>query len=338
MGRVTLFAAAAVVVLTVSIAAVVLLPGALADRSGDGPPARLGIVETTLSASTVTGETATLGVQTALEHSGGPAENVTVIYRAIDTETGLLETTDSRELGTISEAGEVTASGNLTVEREGGYRIETRLYQDGRRTDGGRTTVSGVGTLKPAYASSLARFHRFEGLGNLRPIQYTVRAVRDERVTVEVASFVTNTGDEPADDLRIVIQARQADSNVVADRGEVTVSGIESGRTVTPSTTLTVPDEYNYFLDALLYRNGVIVDTSQSAANLRPTEVITPNQTRREIGLQVEDFERDRNGGPARQTAAPDTVASSQPGFGLSVTISAIVLGLGAGVARRWSS
>lgn len=337
MPRDGLFVAAAVVVLAVSIAAAVLVPGVLADRSREERPARLRIVETTLSAETVTGETATLDVRTALEHEGGTSSNVTVVYRAIDSDTGLLETTTRRELGTLSTAGEVTASGNLTVEREGGYRIETRVYRDGRRVEGGRTSVSGVGTLEPAYASSRARFHRFEGLGTLRPLQYTVREVQDGRVTIEVTAFLTNTGDEPAADLRIAVQARQADSNVVADRGTVTVSGIEPGRTATPSTTLTVPDEYNYYLDGLLYRDGVIVDTTQSAANLRPTEVIHPNQTRREIGLQVEDFERDGAAGRPEQTPPPEPVESSEPGFGVMVAVVAILLFIGAGLVRRWS-
>lgn len=337
MARNALFAGVAVIVVAVSIAAAVLIPGALAEREPDEPPARLEIAETTLSAGAVTGETVTLGVQTAIEHEGGPAPNVTVVYRAIDRETGLLATTDRLDLGTVSQDGETTVGGNLTVERAGGYRIETRLYQDGHRIDGGRTTVSGVGTLQPAYAISAAEFHRFEGLATLQPVQYTVRDVRNGRVTIEVTSFVTNTGDDPADDVRIVVQARQADSNVIADRGSVAVSGIAPGRTVTPATSLTVPDEYNYYLDALLYRDGVIVDTAQSVANLRPTESISANQTRREIGLQVEDFERDR-AGPPRRTETAQEAGAAGPGFGIPAAVAALAVLLTAGLVRRWSA
>jgi PGF-CTERM protein len=104
---------------------------------------------------------------------------------------------------------------------------------------------------------------------------------------------------------------------------------------VRPATTLTVPAEYNYYLDAVLWKDGTIVASTRAAANLDPTETISVNQTRRDVGLQVEDFQRgsgDDGDGP-RPTETPGSGASG-PGFGVPAALAALLLGLLA-LARR---
>lgn len=333
MARETLLVAGAVAVFGATVLLAIVVPGSLAQPGEDVRSSRLSIADTTLAAGDVRGETATLGVTTYLKHDGGPAENVTVVYRAVDTDTGLVARTVRRQVGTVTTEGELTVRTNLSVERQGGYRIETLLYQDGRRIESGRTRVNGVGSLQPGYAKSPVTFHRFESL-DLPSVQYSIAEVRDNRTTLSVTTLLTNQGDGPSGELRVVVMARQADSNIVADRAAVQVSGIEAGRTATPSTELTVPSGYNYYLDALLYKDGVIVGATQSVANLHPTETISANRTRQAVGLTVEDFERDdeREGRQARQTTLQET-----PGFGVPVALAAVAVLAAAGLARRWS-
>lgn len=335
MARESLFAGGAVVVLGVTLLAAALVPGTLAEPTDDVRSSRMDIADTTLAAGAVGGESATLTVSTYLQHSGATAENVTVVYRAIDTDTGLVATTVRREVGSVSVDGELAVTANLTVERQGGYRIETLVYQDERRIETGRTTVNGVGTLQPGYARSPVKFHRFETV-DLPAVQYSIETVRDNRTTLSVTTLLTNEGDAPAGDLRVVVTARQADSNIVAARSSMRISGVEPGRTVTPSTRLTVATGYNYHLDALLYKDGVIVGTAQSAANLDPTETISTNQTRRKVGLQVEDFERSDPSGRdrGRRTATP--TQGEGPGFGVAIALVAVALFGTAVLGRRW--
>jgi PGF-CTERM protein len=238
-------------------------------------------------------------------------------------------------VGSVADEREVTARGNLTVEREGGYRIETVVYEDGRRRLTGTTEVRGVDTLTPAYAESTVRFHRFDA--DLPSVQYHVEDVDDNRTTLTVSTYLTNGGDDAAGDLRLVVQARQADSNIVADEAEVDVGAIRPGRTETPTAELTVPTGYDYYLDAVLWKDGVIVGTARSAANLDPTETIDVNATRREVGLRVGEFEPDEE--PDEDAPAPERTptpsASSGPGFGV---VAAVIALLGALAARRWSA
>jgi len=120
--------AVAVLVATALLAGVV--PGTVATPEEDVRPSRLGVVETTIAAGDVGGSTASPPVDSRLFHRGGPAENVTVHYRAVDLGTGLVATTGVVELGTVEGEHELPVPANVTVERQGGYRLTTVVYED----------------------------------------------------------------------------------------------------------------------------------------------------------------------------------------------------------------
>jgi PGF-CTERM protein len=219
---------------------------------------------------------------------------------------------------------------NLTVAREGGYRIEVLVYQDGQRVDTGGRTVSGMEALTPAYARSTVRFSE---LDTLPPIDVSVDAAGDQRTELAIATWLTNAGDDSTGDLRVGIVVRQAESNLVAARSEASVGTVEPGRTSSTEQTVSVPSEYNYYVDAIIWKDDVVVDTARTAVNLDPSERISVNETRREIEFEVSDFEREDDRPPQRTAAA--TVEEQAPGFG--VPIAAVALLAAALIARRWS-
>jgi PGF-CTERM protein len=333
-------AAGAAVVLAVTVLLAALVPGIVATpEEDDVRPSKFDVTETTISPGKIGGSTATLSVTTRLEHFGGDAENVTVLFRATDTDTGLVATTIRRDLDTVEGRREVPVTANLSVPREGGYRIDTIVYEDGRRVRTGRTTVRGVGTLGPDYAESTTDFERFDGAPASFPaVEYSVQSVEGNRTTLNVSAYLTNAGDGPAGDVRLVVTARQVDSSIVADRASTTVGTVRAGRTVTPSVELEVPSQYNYYLDAVLWRDGVIVSTARAPASLDPTESVPVNTTTREVGLRVGEFAEEGEG-PERtpQPEATGTpVGAEGPGFGIGAAAVAL---LGAGLlARRWSA
>ena len=333
--RVLLGGAAAVVV--VSAVAAVAVPGALAPTEPDEVrPALLRIADVNIAPGAVPGDVATLAVETRIEHRGGPAENVTLLVRAVGLESGLVETTEEVDVGTIRGDREVPVSTNLTVARTGGYRIETVVFEDGERRASETRAVRGIEGLQPEYARTPVEFHRFRATDQ-PVIEYAVADVADERATLRVQSYLTNTGSEPAGGLRLALTARQADSNIVADEAEVTVGEIAPGRTATPQAELVVPDGYNYYLDAVLWKDGVIVGTARSVANLDPTETLSANVTRRSVGLEVSDFEEDRERTPVREPERETAVESGgQPGFTAGVGVVALLATVL--LARRWSA
>lgn len=327
MNRETALAGGALALLAIIVVAIALAPGVMAETEepvrpsemelrSDAPPA---VVD-------VASETVTLRIDTRLVHRGGPAENVTLEVRAIDDETGLLADRVVRSVGSLTSDREARVLTNLTLDREGGYRIETILYEDGRRLESGTREISGVGSLTPAFARSSLQFQRFEGVGvDLPTITYTIDAVESGQATLGVSAAVTNTGGEPTDDVQLVLRARQADSNVVADSVTIDVDDVRPGRTVSPSAELSVPDGYDYWLDATIVDDGVVVGTAVEPANLDPEETIEANRTQREVEFDSGDFEQgtDRAEDPPAEPERTDTARG--PGFGVAVTVLAVI-------------
>lgn len=352
MNRESLLAVATLVVVlgaltTLALAGAVSDPAASETASDVKPAGHVSLTELTISADSVTGGTATLAVDTYLDHRGGPVENVTVVHRAIDTESGLVEATTEREVGRLKDKSERVVSSSIAVPREGGYEIETLVYRGGNRTESTSHTVEGVGSLTPAYADTDVEFHRFGGgsggsLADVPAIGYSIESTTDERATLAVDSYLTNTGDDPESDLELEVIARQSGSNVVADAATVDLSTIKPGKTASPTAELTVPAEYDYYLDAVLWRDGTIVGTDRSVANLGPGS-LSVNETTASGGLEVSDFA----GGPTAADDGSDGYDASDdaadgedgrgdgtPGFGIAVTAAAVLMTIA--LARRF--
>jgi hypothetical protein len=329
MERETKLLGAAGTVLVAAALFVAVAPGALADATPDPPPSELSVREQTIAAGDVTGGTATLSVRSRLSHDGGPGENVTVLVRAVDLDTDLVAAETTEEVGSVEGTREVPVVQNISVDRDGDYRIETVVYQDGERVASGAKTVRGVGGLQPAYARTGVEFHSFEGFGSgqLPPIQFSITETEGASATLNVTAYLTNTGDAANDQLKITFLARQADSNIIADRQVRQVGSIRPGRTATPSTLLTVPDDYNYKLMAIVQNDGVLIGTAQAAATLNPNRTVTVEANNSTTDtLDTSDFETDE--GVQRTESQPDerTTSSAGPGFGVGVAALAVLV------------
>ncbi len=336
MNRERALATAAAGILAVALLAATLVPGVLADPTEDRitRPGPVALNELEVAAGEVTGSTAALNVTARLEHRGNPAENVTVRFQAVDAESGLVTTTETVTVGDLRETGERAVGTTLTVEREGGYRIQTVVYRDGERVSAGTRTLQGLEALTPPYARTDVRFADTESLPALS-VSVADADAGGNRTRLGVDAALTNHGDESVSDLAVTVVLRQAESNLVAGESRVQVGGVRPGRTETVETTVTVPAGYNYYVDAVLWKNGVVVDTARDVANLDPQRRIRVNETTEEVELQVSDFERP--GGPeAEETPAARTVTGvSQPGFGAGLAV--VALGASALLARRWA-
>lgn len=167
--------------------------------------------------------------------------------------------------------------------------------------------VEGVGSLTPAYADTDVEFYRFgPGAGDVPSIGYAIASSTNDSATLAVSTYLTNGGDEAAPDLRVEFKARQSGSNVVADTETVEVGAVEPGSTARPNVRLTVPSGDDYYLDAVLWTDDTVVETIRSTATLGPGD-LTVNDTRREGGIRVSDFdETDDGSGPGRETEFED--------------------------------
>jgi PGF-CTERM protein len=324
-------------VVVVALVTAVLLPGALADPSEERPvrPGPVTIADMEIAAGDVTGDTVTLNVETRLAHRGPPARNVSLRVQAVDAESGLVETTRTVPVGDLRDEREVAVPTNLSVERAGGYRIRAVVYRDGQRIDSGSRDLRGLDALQPPYARSGVRFASADAL---TPVSFAIADAGPDRTTLDLQLALTNAGDDQPEDLRVSVALRQADSNIVANRTSVSVGSIRPGRTATVETRLTVPAGYNYYIDAVLWKDDVVIDSARGAANLDPSETISVNETRREVELEVGDFTRGDGdaGDRPRPEATGIPTSGGGPGFGVGVTVvSALVAA--ALFGRRWT-
>ncbi|MDS0299602.1 PGF-CTERM sorting domain-containing protein [Halogeometricum sp. S1BR25-6] len=337
MNRDAALATAAVGVVAVALLAVLAVPGVLADPAEEVTrPGPVDVTEMNIGYddAAVRGETVTLGVETRMRHRGDPTPNVTLLVRAVDADSGLVATTETVDVGTLEDDGETAVGTNLTVEREGGYRIEAVLFRDDERVDEASKTVRGLEALTPAYARTTVAFSDREALP---PLSFSVAEGGGNRTTLDLAASLTNAGDSPSEDLAVTFVLRQADSNVVAARTTSDVGAIRPGRTTTTTASATVPAGYNYYLDAVLTKDGVVVDTARAAANLDPTRRIAVNETEEEVEFRVEDFESGGAEG-GRSTEMPEATAAGETdggAAGFGVGVAAVALLAAALLARR---
>lgn len=319
-----------VLALTLGVGAVAV-PGVLADPPEEVRESYLSLQQPYIGVTEAGGETVTLSLSSRLSHRGGTAANVTVEVRAIDAETGLVTTTEQRSLGDIAEERDVPFTVNITIPREGGYRIETSVFADQRRADRHSGTLSNLDSVMPDAARSSVGFHEFDGARTpLDAISYRIASTNGDSATLNVTAYLTNGGDEPAGGLDLRLRARQGDSNVIADSATVRVGEIRPSRTRTVSAELTVPDGYDYYIDGILRADGVIVATESSVADLDPTETLRINETRTETAFRSDDFVEDPEDldDEPRPREPAETASGSGPGFTAVGAIAVLILTL----------
>ncbi len=320
------------IILTILIAFLIVLfvPNVISTVPGEITEGRAQIQDVDVSVNKVPGETVNLKTITRLRHRGGVSKNLSVMIRATSL-NGILQTTKTKEVKEIQGDREIKVINNISVKREGGYRIDAILYKQGERIDIEPKRVDGVGRLNPNFATSTVDFHRFQ---NHPPIEYSIDQVSGKTVNLKVTTYLTNKGNETRD-LELVLKARQSDSNILADEKRIQIGTLNRGKTAKPTTTLEVVDGYNYYLDAVLWNGNSIIAEERSVANLNPTETIKANETVREVGIEVSDFEQTTDERERLQQTQQLSGQQEQPGFGVGATIMAIFILIVSIIARK---
>lgn len=323
-------------VLALMLFSAAFVPGLAAEPEQDVRSSQIDLRDDTpIEVLSVPGDTVTLRLDTRLTHRYGPADNVSIELRAIDSDTELLADTRVESVGTITGDREVSVPVNLSLDREGDYRIKTLVYADDERVTTGVREIHGLGSLPPDYARSPVEFQRFEESGESLPsLSYAIENDDANRTTLNVSAALVNNGNSEAGDVSVRMRARQAESNVVADSQTVRVGSIEPGHTVGPSVRLSVPAGYNYWMDAILVKDGVVIGTASDPANLDPTRTLSENESERSVDFEAGDFERTDVADDA-ETSTPYSDGSG-PGFGAGLALLALV-GTGLLAGRRTS-
>jgi len=309
-------------VLIISFAIALIKEDALVQYTDYGPPSQLFIREVDVKPTEVTSATVEVNVTAYINHAGGKTKNATMLLRAISRDTGLLATQATAPIpGTDSEKT-LAISQHLKVERNGGYELKLLLFDNGSIRDSGSVNIQGLNAITPQSKRS--------GI-NLNNIDFMVSGVSDGRVTIEPDIYLENRGPETSENLKLIIKARQADSNLLADRASSETGVIASETTAVRRVKLEVPDEYNYMVAVELWKNDVLINTWEKPVLLAPAKTVPKESVEKKMNIEVSKFVREgtQDEGIRPPYATPPPMYAEtprEPGFEVLGAVMALIL------------
>ncbi|OEU75090.1 MAG: hypothetical protein BA869_04185, partial [Desulfuromonadales bacterium C00003107] len=229
--------------------------------------------------------------------------------------------------GTIQKERTKPVSQSINVKREGGYRIEAVLFEDEEIMDKKTVKIDGIGDLDPNIYDIGVR---------VQEMDFLVKNVTDFRVTIGVDVYLTNEGEFTSEDLSMLIKARESDAGLLADKIWTSTGTIESGTTVIRSCDIAVPDNYNYIVEVLIWKNDTIVERGEGVVQLNPKRVIAKDAQVISDNVRVEDFMPEEEAAEwdeyrARSAGMP----KKTPGFTSALTLACVAIVIVVAAAMR---
>ncbi len=323
-------------VLTALLASMLILSFAIILIKGDVltpepppyvPPSSLSIRDVDVKPIEVTSAQIEVNVTAYINHNGGKTQNASMLIRAISSNTRLLETQVSAPIPQIESDAEKTlaVSTNLQVERNGGYNLNILLFDNGSITDSGSVSISGLNALTPESKRS--------GVA-LSNIDFTVSNVSGDRVSIKSDVYLENKGADASENLKMIVKAREAASNLLADKTETETGLISSEATAVKSVQLVVPDGYNYMVVVELWRGDTLINSWEKPVLLAPTKTVPKGSTEKNINIEVSKFVREAGVqvpgvAPYYPAVTPTPAyagAPRAPGFEILAAVSALLI------------
>jgi hypothetical protein len=287
-------------ILTIILASVLILSFAIVALNKDVlqkeslqwlPPSSLSILEVDVKPVEVTSARIEVNVTAYINHEGSKTRNATMLIRAINSDTKLLETqvftpipeTESEIVKTLS------VSTNLKVERNGGYELNILLFDNGSIRDSGKVNIQGLNAMIPESKRS--------GV-TLNNIDFTVGGVSAGKVSIKSDIYLENKGPDVSDNLKLIVKAREANSNLIADKTNAETGTIINETTAVKTVQLVVPDEYNYMVVVELWRGETMINTWEKPVLLAPTKTVPKESVEKKMNLEVSKFVREGGSSP----------------------------------------
>ncbi|HLB72349.1 MAG TPA: hypothetical protein VJJ51_14995 [Candidatus Methanoperedens sp.] len=269
----------------------------------------------------VTSALVTLNITAYLNHAGGETTNASMLIRAIRSDTKLLAEQVSAPIPQIPETQSdkiIKVSQELKVERSGGYELRILLFNNGSLLDSGSVSVAGLSALVPQTKRS--------GIV-LNNIDFTVSGVSAGRVTIKSDIYLENRGPEASENLKLIVKAKEADSNLLADKKDSETGVIASETTAVKSVNLEVPDNYNYMVVVELWKGDVLINTWEKPVLLAPTKTVPKESVEKKVDIEVSKFIREEGAPPGAIGGAPagEQPVRKEPGFEVLAAIVALM-------------
>ena len=147
-----------------------------------------------------------------------------------------------------------------------------------------------------------------------------LRRWRETGATIQTDIYFTNDNRVPSGAFDIEVKAKEEDAGLLADKQRARVESIQPDATRVSSVSLSVPDQYNYVVEVIVWKNETIVKRGEGNVRLRPG-MLVKNDTQF-VTKKIETSQFVGESGYA--SAIPAPYVTKSPGFGAPLVLAAL--------------
>ncbi|NMB78789.1 MAG: hypothetical protein GYA23_06800 [Methanomicrobiales archaeon] len=279
----------------------------------------------TVGAEKVSGGDVTLNVTTEIQNYYGVSSGISQVQlKAYDTGSGLVVADVTGNAGILGVRGSGSVSQVLVLPRKGSYRLVSTVFENGQRKNQGEITVYNLERLTPDTQQT--------GLA-ISDIDFLVQKVTGDKVNIRTDIYFTNNGGVPSEPFDIEVKAKEEDAKLLADKQRATVEMIRPDATRVSTVTLSVPDQYNYVVEVLVWKNDTIVKRGEGVVRLRPGTTVQKDT--QFVTRQIETSKFVQEGGVWASSSGMPVPTTKAPGFAAPAGILALAVTALAAYHRR---
>ena len=278
---------------------------------------QLRVTNIDITAERVESDFVDMSITTYLENYGsGTSKNTTILLKAYSTETGLLEVQNVEDIGVIEKSKTENITQSLRLPKTGGYRIVAEIFEDNIRKSNREIVIYNLENLKPDVQDI--------GIG-FSDIDFIVKNVNDGSVIIQNDIYLTYEGTGQSDDYDMLVKAREIDSSLIADKAWTNTGKIDSKTTIIKSVNITVPDNYNYVVELIIWNNDTIVKRGEDYLQLNPTVEIQKGATIETKDLRASEFVSEEMEYESEDIGVFEEIEEG-PGFGIVLAMASIII------------
>jgi hypothetical protein len=155
---------------------------------------------------------------------------------------------------------------------------------------------------------------------SITDIDFLVKKVAGDRATIQTDIYFTNDNRVPSGAFDIEVKAKEEDARLLADKQRAHIESIQPDATKVSSVSLSVPDQYNYVVEVLVWKNDIIVKRGEGYVRLKPGMMVK-NDTQF-VTKKIETSQFIGEEGYAYSSPLP--YATKSPGFGAPLVLAVL--------------
>ncbi len=248
------------------------------------PQSYLSIREIDVKPLDITDSFVDINITAYLNHVGGKTNNASMTIRAINRDAGLLISQGSTSIPETEFDKTIFVHQNLRIDRDKNYELRIFLFDNGSVQDSGAINVQGLSVLTPKSKDNKIVMSN---------IDFIVSGVDASRVSIHSDIYLENIGVEISKNLKLIVKAREADSNLLADKTTSETGEIKSEVTIIKTVQLKVPDKYNYMVVVELWNDDILTNTWERPVLLAPTKTLPKESQEKKVNIEVSKFIRE---------------------------------------------